>query len=63
MVSVLHRRGAMPRAIWKGSLAFGLVHIPVQLISAEVSNELSFHLLDKRDLGPVGYQRINKGSG
>lgn len=53
----------MPRAIWKGSLAFGLVHIPVQLVSAEVSNDLSFHLLDKRDLGPVGYERINKSSG
>jgi DNA end-binding protein Ku len=53
----------MPRAIWKGSLAFGLVHIPVQLLSAETTNELSFHLLDKHDLAPVGYERINKTSG
>lgn len=63
VVSLLHPSAAMPRAIWKGSLAFGLVHIPVQLVSAEVSNDLSFHLLDKRDLGPVGYERINKASG
>ena len=53
----------MARAIWKGSIAFGLVHIPVQLVSAEVSDELSFHLLDKRDFGNVGYERINKQTG
>lgn len=51
------------RVIWKGSISFGLVHIPVGLYSAEQSKELSFSLLDKRDMAPVGYRRINKTSG
>jgi DNA end-binding protein Ku len=53
----------MPHAIWKGSIRFGLVNIPVGLYSAEDSDELSFTLLDRRDLSPVGYQRINKSTG
>jgi DNA end-binding protein Ku len=50
----------MARSIWKGSLSFGLVSIPVALYPAEKPEELSFHQLDRRDLGPVGYKRINK---
>lgn len=38
----------MPRAIWKGNIAFGLVQIPVTLQSAEEPNQLSFDLLDRR---------------
>jgi DNA end-binding protein Ku len=51
------------RAIWRGSLDFGLVQIPVSLVTAETSNELSFHELDKRDRSRVGYERINKTTG
>jgi DNA end-binding protein Ku len=51
------------RAIWKGAVTFGLVHIPVELYSAESRGELHFHMLDRRDLAPVGYQRVNKKSG
>ncbi|HZN04491.1 MAG TPA: Ku protein [Candidatus Polarisedimenticolia bacterium] len=50
----------MARAIWKGSISFGLVSIPVALHGAENSEELSFHQLDRRDLNPVGYKRFNK---
>jgi len=50
----------MPRSIWKGSISFGLVNIPVALYTAEKSDELSFNQLDKRDLNPVGYKRVNK---
>ncbi len=54
----------MARAIWKGSISFGLVNIPVALFSAENrSEELSFHMLDQRDMSPVGYKRINKRTG
>jgi DNA end-binding protein Ku len=53
----------MPRAIWSGSLGFGLVQIPVTLHAAEESDELSLTLLDKRDFSPVGYERINKRTG
>jgi DNA end-binding protein Ku len=53
----------MPREIWKGSILFGLVQIPVSLYPAEQSDELSFTMLDRRDLQPVGYKRYNKGTG
>jgi DNA end-binding protein Ku len=50
----------LARALWKGAIAFGLVNIPVGLYSAEHRNDLSFTLLDKRNLAPVGYRRYNK---
>jgi DNA end-binding protein Ku len=53
----------MPRVLWKGAITFGLVNIPVGLYSAEHRNELSFAMLDKRDLSPVGYKRYNKENG
>jgi DNA end-binding protein Ku len=53
----------MPRAIWKGSIAFGLVHIPVAIHSAANAKSLSFTLLDKRNFSPVGYERVNKKTG
>lgn len=53
----------MPRAIWKGAVSFGLVHIPVALVSATASKGVDFDWLDKRSMDPVGYKRINKVSG
>lgn len=53
----------MPRAIWKGAISFGLVHIPVALVSATSSRRIDFDWLDKRTMDPVGYQRINKATG
>lgn len=53
----------MPRAIWKGAISFGLVNIPIGLYSTEIKKGLNFSLLDRRDLAPVGYQRINKETG
>lgn len=53
----------MSRALWKGAISFGLVHVPVEIYSAEKRHELDFDMLDKRDLQPVGYQRINKKTG
>jgi Ku protein len=50
-------------AIWKGFISFGLVEIPVELVTAEVSHELSFKLFDRRDRAPVGNKRINKVTG
>lgn len=46
------------RAIWKGSITFGLVSIPVALQSASRSEELKFKLLRKGDLSPVNYKRV-----
>lgn len=53
----------MPRAIWKGAITFGLVHIPVALYPGSKPNELDLDLLDRRDSAPVGYQRVNKRTG
>jgi DNA end-binding protein Ku len=53
----------MARALWKGAISFGLVHIPVELHSAEDRKSFEFSMLDKRDLSPVGYKRYNKKTG
>lgn len=53
----------MARAIWTGTVGFGLVQIPVGLHSAEDRTELDMTLLDKRNLSPVGYERVNKKTG
>lgn len=53
----------MPRAIWKGAISFGLVHIPVALVSATASQGVDFDWLDKRSMEPVGYKRVNKVTG
>ncbi|MDY7559533.1 Ku protein [Pseudomonas sp. 10B1] len=53
----------MPRAIWKGAISFGLVHIPVALVSATSTQGVDFDWLDKRSMDPVGYKRINKVTG
>ena len=53
----------MPRAIWKGAITFGLVHVPVELYPAEERREFKFSMLDKRDFSPVGYKRYSKKTG
>lgn len=53
----------MPRAIWKGAITFGLVHVPVALYPASQESEVDFDWLDKRTMDPVGYKRINKRTG
>jgi DNA end-binding protein Ku len=53
----------MPRAIWKGAITFGLVHVPVALHPAAQENDVDFDWLDKRSMDPVGYKRINKRTG
>lgn len=46
------------RAVWKGSISFGLVNVPVGLYPATRREELKFHLLRKRDLSPINYRRV-----
>ena len=53
----------MARAIWKGAISFGLVHIPVALVSATSSQGVDFDWLDSRSMDPVGYKRVNKVTG
>src|SRR3989454_11977261 len=51
------------RAIWKGSISFGLVNIPIALYPATRREELSFRLLGKGDLSPVNYKRVAEKDG
>jgi DNA end-binding protein Ku len=51
------------RSLWKGAISFGLVHVPIALYSATDESDLSFKMLDKRSMDPVGYKRVNKRSG
>jgi DNA end-binding protein Ku len=53
----------MASTLWTGSISFGLVTIPVSLVTAEVREELDFTLLDRRDDSPIGYQKISKRTG
>jgi DNA end-binding protein Ku len=50
-------------AIWKGSLTFGLVNIPVELKTAVRADHISFRLLHQEDLSPVKYERICQAEG
>ncbi len=51
------------RAIWKGSISFGLVNIPIALYPATRKEELSFRLLRRTDLSPVNYKRVAEKDG
>src|ERR1700722_7896752 len=51
------------RAIWKGSISFGLVSIPIALFPATRHEELKFRLLRSSDLSPVNYKRVAEADG
>jgi DNA end-binding protein Ku len=53
----------MPRAMWKGSIAFGLVNIPVELYSAVRDHRPRFRLLHAKDEAPVRYERVCQTEG
>ena len=51
------------RAIWKGSISFGLVNIPIALYPATRKEDLRFRLLREKDLSPVNYKRVAEKDG
>src|SRR3954468_2289324 len=51
------------RPIWKGSITFGLVSIPVALVNASRQEELKFRLLRSSDLSPINYKRVAEADG
>ena len=54
----------MARGMLNGNISFGLVTIPVSVVSGEnKGEELDFDLLDRRDNAHIGYQKINKNTG
>jgi non-homologous end joining protein Ku len=52
-----------PRPIWSGTVSFGLVSIPVRMLTATSSRELRFHFVDRNDLEPIGYDKVRKDTG
>lgn len=51
------------KSIWRGAISFGLVNIPVRLYHASIEKEIQFHLLHKKDLSRIHYQRICEKDG
>jgi DNA end-binding protein Ku len=51
------------RPVWKGTISFGLVSIPVALFRATKEEEIAFRLLRKSDLSPVNYKRVAENDG
>ena len=50
------------KAIWTGSIGFGLVNIPIKLFSAIQTSHLDFDMLDKKDLANIKFKRVNENS-
>jgi len=53
----------MPRAIWTGSISFGLVNVPVRMYSAIEDHDVRFHLLHEKDDSRIGYEKVCKKEG
>lgn len=53
----------MARPIWTGTLSFGLLNIPVKLMTGERRVDLSFRMLDSRNNAPIRYERVNAETG
>jgi DNA end-binding protein Ku len=53
----------MARPIWTGTLSFGLLNVPIRLMTAERRIDLHFRMLDQRNNQPVRYERVNAESG
>lgn len=49
-----------PRALWTGSITFGLVNVPVRIFSAVHEHKLQFHLVHEPDDGAIGYEKVCK---
>ncbi|MCA7024755.1 MULTISPECIES: Ku protein [Stenotrophomonas] len=53
----------MARPIWTGTLSFGLLNVPVSLMSGERRVDISFRMLDSRDRKPIRFERVNAETG
>lgn len=48
----------MPRAIWSGSVSFGLVNVPVKLVTATSAKDVRFNQLHDKDNGRINQKRV-----
>ena len=46
------------RSIWKGSISFGLVNVPVKVYSATEDHDIKFHQVHAKDNGRIRYKRV-----
>jgi DNA end-binding protein Ku len=53
----------MPRAIWSGSVSFGLVNVPVRLFNATRDKDVHFHQLDEKTGSRIRYRKVSEKSG
>jgi DNA end-binding protein Ku len=53
----------MPRAIWSGSISFGLVNAPVKMYTAIDEHDLELHLVHEKDGSRIGYEKVCKKEG
>ena len=53
----------MPRAMWSGSISFGLVNIPINLFSATESHRVGFHEVEHGTTSRIRYKRVSEASG
>lgn len=53
----------MPTTIWSGAISFGLVHVPVKLISATSSKDVSFRQLRDGDHSRIRYRKVAQSDG
>jgi len=53
----------VPRAIWSGSITFGLVNAPVRMYSAIEEHNLELHLVHEKDGSRIGYEKVCKREG
>jgi DNA end-binding protein Ku len=54
----MRNNDGMPRAIWSGSVSFGLVNVPVKLVTATSPKDVRFHQLHDADGGRVNQKRV-----
>lgn len=51
------------RAIWTGTIGFGLVNIPVKIFSATTDSRPNLDMLDRKDQSRIRYKRVNENTG
>jgi DNA end-binding protein Ku len=63
IVKTRSSKRAVPRAIWTGSISFGLFNVPVRMYSAIDEQDVRFHLLHQKDDSRIGYEKICRKEG
>src|ERR1700751_1021802 len=59
----MRENASMPRPIWSGSVSFGLVNVPVKLMTATSPKDVRFHQLQDADGGRINQKRVCSGDG